>query len=237
MRDRLVLGYHDVSDSAGYERTVVKAALRAQVVSLRHRGYVGTTFSRAMHAPAAGRWLAVTFDDGERGVFEHAFPALAEVGVPGTAFVSVGHVGTPGMLGWPDLAVLADAGWEIGSHTMTHRRLTELEDVELDEELRSSRKAIEDTLGQPCHSIAYPYGDVDSRVRASAAAAGFTAGCTTGGRPRDDILCWPRVGVHGSDNLLVFRLKSSRFGRMLRRTPLRAPLERVGRTARVLKSG
>ncbi len=237
MRDRLVLGYHDVSDSAGYERTVMKAALREQLVSLMHRGYVGTTFSRAMRAPTASRSLAVTFDDGELGVLEHAFPAMTELGVPGTAFVSVAHVGTPGMLSWDDLATLSEAGWEVGSHTMTHRRLTELDDVELDEELRSSRKAIEDALGQPCRSIAYPYSDVDSRVRASAAAVGFTAGCTTGGRPRDDVLCWPRVGVHGSDNLLVFRLKSSRFGRMLRRTPLRAPLESVGRAARALKTG
>ena len=232
-----MLGYHDVSDSVGYERTVTQAALRTQVVSVMHRGYVGTTFSRAMHAPAAYRSLAVTFDDGERGVFDHAFPALAQLGVPGTAFVSVAHVGTAGMLSWDDLAALSEAGWEIGSHTMTHRRLTELDAVELDEELRSSRETIEDALGRPCRSIAYPYGDVDSRVRASAAAAGFTAGCTTGGRPRDDILCWPRVGVHGSDNLLVFRLKSSRFGRMLRRTPLRVPLESAGRAARVLQSG
>ena len=80
----------------GTERTVVKAALRAQVVALINRGYVSTTFSRAMHAPAASRWLAVTFDDGERGVFDHAFPTMAELGVPGTAFVSVAHVGAPG---------------------------------------------------------------------------------------------------------------------------------------------
>ena len=234
MQDRLVLGYHAVSDLSTSPLTVTRAALRRQVAELVGRGYVGTTFNRAVLGPASQRCLAVTFDDGESNVIQHAAPVLAELGVPGTVFVPVSPVGSPGLLGWEDLAALSEAGWEVGSHTLSHARLTDLDDASLRRELRDSRLTIEDMLGRPCRSIAYPYGDSDPRVRAAAAAAGYTAGCTTDGTTSADALRWPRVGVHGNDGHVLFRLKTSRFGRVLRGTPLSASFERAGRAVRTL---
>ena len=167
-------------------------------------------------------------------MLEHAFAVLSELGIPGTVFVPVGAVGGPGLLDWDELACLADAGWEIGSHSLTHVCLTHLDDDTLDIELLSSREAIENRLGQMCRSIAYPYGASDERVRAAAARAGYTAGCTTGGTLRADALGWPRVGVHGNDGSVLFRLKTSRLGRSLRGTPLRGPCDRAGRAIRRL---
>ena len=166
-------------------------------------------------------------------MLEHALPVLAGLGLPGTVFAAVGPVGAPGHLDWSDLSVLAEAGWEIGSHTVTHARLVELDDAGLDQELRDSREAIEERLGRPCRSIAYPYGDTDARVRAAAARAGFTAGCTSEGTLRGDPLDWPRVGVNGDDGLLAFRLKTSLLGRALRGSALDAPLERARRSLQV----
>lgn len=232
VRDRLVLGYHAVSDASSSLLTVRRAELRRQVAELVGRGYAGATFNRAVLDSSPRRRLAVTFDDGERNVLEHGLPVLTELGVPGTVFVVTSLVGAPGALGWDDLETLAEAGWEVGSHTSTHALLTELDEAAIDAEMRSSREAIEDMLGRPCRSIAYPYGSADSRVRAAAARAGFTAGCTTAGTLRDDALCWPRVGVHGHDGRILFRLKTSRLGRVLRSTPLSTPLERTGRKVR-----
>lgn len=237
MRDRLVLGYHAVSNVSASPLTVTRAALRWQVANLTRRGYVGTTFNRAVLARPSTRCLAVTFDDGESNVIEHAFPVLSELGVPGTVFVPVMPVGTPGLLGWQDLEALAEAGWEIGSHTLSHARLTDLDDRLLGDELRGSREAIEDTLGVPCRSLAYPYSAADERVRVAAARAGYTAACTTGGTLRADALSWPRVGVDGHDGRTLFWLKTSRVGRALRDTPLGAPLERTGRLGRSLARG
>lgn len=232
MPDRLVLGYHAVSDASVSRQTVKTDALRRQVSDLVGRGYVGVTFNRVVLEPSAQRRLAVTFDDGERCVLEHALPVLAELGVPGTVFVVVATIGAPGLLDWEDLEVLAAAGWEVGSHTVTHARLAELDDASVDEELLSSRHAIEDRLGRPCRSIAYPYGESNERIRAAAARAGYTAGCTTDGTLRTEALGWSRVGVDGRDRHLLFRLKTSRLGRALRATSLRTPLDRSGRLLR-----
>jgi peptidoglycan/xylan/chitin deacetylase (PgdA/CDA1 family) len=230
--DRLVLGYHAVSDVTASRQVVSQEALRNQVSQLLARGYVAATFSEAVTDPALERVFALTFDDGERNVLEHGFPVLRELGVPATVFVPTGTVGAPGVLGWDDLALLTGEGWEIGSHGVSHARLTALDEGSLEAELVASRRAIETRLGTACRSIAYPYGDADDRVRAAAARAGYTAGCTTGGTLGADVLGWPRVGVHGSDDRFLFRLKTSRAGRLLRGTPLRATLDRAGRRAR-----
>ena len=145
-----------------------------------------------------------------------------------------GRSAGPEQLDWDELACLADAGWEIGSHSLSHARLTHLDDDALDRELRSSREAIENRLDRPCRSIAYPYGASDERVRAAAARAGYTAGCTTGGTLRADVLGWPRVGVDGNDGSVLFRLKTSKLGRSLRGTPLRDPCDHAGRVIRRL---
>ena len=90
VRDRLVLGYHGVSDAVSSQLIVSTAALRRQLVNLLDSGYVGMTFNRAVLHPSASLRLAVTFDDGERSVLEHAFPVLSELGIPGSVFVPVG---------------------------------------------------------------------------------------------------------------------------------------------------
>ena len=109
---------------------------------------------------------------------------------------------------------LAAAGWEVGSHTCSHPRLTELGDEQLDRELSASKQA----LGPDCRSIAYPYGDVDARVIAAARRAGYEAAAALPKRfGSKDPLDWPRVGVYHADDLRRFKLKVSRITRLIRR--------------------
>src|SRR5439155_25811028 len=79
-------------------------------------------------------------------------------------------------LSWDQLRHLADDGWEVGSHTRSHPRLPELDDVALAEELAASRTRCEERLGRACPSIAYPYGAVDERVVDAAGRAGYRFG-------------------------------------------------------------
>jgi peptidoglycan/xylan/chitin deacetylase (PgdA/CDA1 family) len=133
------------------------------------------------------------------------------------------HAGELHALDWDQLRELQGSGWEIGSHSDTHRRLTAIDDELLATELRDSRQRIEEELGSACRTLAYPYGAHDSRVRAAARAAGYqaAAGIRPGGR---DPFCWPRIGVYPADQSWRFRLKASpwlmrvrgsRFGQVL----------------------
>lgn len=226
-RDVLVLAYHALSDDWDAVTTVTPAQFRAQLERLLAAGYVGTTFSRAVTAPPPGNVLAVTFDDAHRSVMTVAFPLLRDLGLPATVFAPTDWVGTGTPTGWPgfeadaagphaqelvcldwdELGTLAEAGWEVGSHTCSHPRLTTLDDDALADELTRSRAVIEERLGRPCTSIAYPYSDHDGRVVAATAAAGYALAATIpvgGARPLP--LRWPRVGVFRTDSPRRFAL-------------------------------
>lgn len=225
--DLLALCYHGVRPRPVSHRDVTPPTLRRQLELLLERGYRGCTFHDAIGARGRGRILAVTFDDGDGSVFEHAYPVLADLGVPATVFVAPDAVGASGGVTWDELDELARAGWEIGSHTNSHPVLTDLEDGELGAELRESKERVEVQLGRPCLSLAYPFGKADERVIRATARAGYAAACVVSGAlAADTPLAWPRVGVGAADGMLVFRMKiappirrfrGSRLGRAISR--------------------
>jgi peptidoglycan/xylan/chitin deacetylase (PgdA/CDA1 family) len=136
-------------------------------------------------------------------------------------------------LSWDVLRRLDEEGWEFGSHACSHPYLTRLGQAELERELVESRRRIEQELGRPCRSVAYPYGDYDERVVSAAAAAGYLAGCTVPRRlTRAVPLAWPRVGVYHGNGRNAFRAKVSPVGRSLRRTPAWGAVDRALRTVR-----
>jgi peptidoglycan/xylan/chitin deacetylase (PgdA/CDA1 family) len=237
-RDVLVLGYHALSATWEDPLAVAPRALRTQVAGLLRDGYVATTFTRAVLDPPAPRTLAVTFDDACASVLARAWPVLSALGVPATVFAPSGWVGRPEpmrwdgiersadgpdghelrCLDWPGLRALHADGWEVGSHTVDHPRLTALDDDELTGQLTASRAALEAGLGAPVRSVAYPYGAVDGRVAARAAAAGYAAGAGLPAVPHAPrVLDWPRVGVYRRDDPRRFRTKSAPGVRRARR--------------------
>jgi peptidoglycan/xylan/chitin deacetylase (PgdA/CDA1 family) len=237
MNKALILGYHAVSDRWPSEFSVTPPRLTEQLEFLLGRGLQPMTFGDVMRAPSGSGAFAITFDDGFRSVVRRALPLLSELGVPATVFAVTEFVGSkrppawPGLeewlgtpfeselesLSWDELEQLAAAGWEIGSHSRSHPALTELDDASLLRELRGSREDVEQRLGRPCFSLAYPFGDVDDRVVRAAREAGYEAAATFGGRFHAwEPLRSPRVAVLRSDSLFRFRLKASPRTRWLR---------------------
>jgi peptidoglycan/xylan/chitin deacetylase (PgdA/CDA1 family) len=78
---------------------------------------------------------------------------------------SVQEPGENGVLTWDGLKMLADRGFEISSHTITHPRLAVLDEANLVYELEKSQEDILSHLG-PKHTftIECPYGTEDARV-------------------------------------------------------------------------
>ena len=235
MRDRLVLCYHAVSPDWPATLAISPERLREQVGFLLGRGYEAATFAELVRGEGSDRALAVTFDDGYRSVLELGLPVLSELGVPATIFVPTDFVGSPAPMRWPgidhwspgpheaelrclnweQLRRLHEAGWEVGSHSRSHPRLTELDDQSLAAELTDSREACERELGVPCMTLAYPYGDNDPRVQRAAREAGYEAAASLSpGMER--AYCWPRVGVYPVDEMRRFRIKTASAVRRFR---------------------
>ena len=73
------------------------------------------------------------------------------------------------------------AGHEIGAHTLTHPRLTQVPPARAREEIRASKRKLEDTFGLPIRHFCYPFGDHDDRVVELVREAGYATACLTSG--------------------------------------------------------
>lgn len=97
-----------------------------------------------------------------------------------------------------DLIGLHERGHEIGSHTVTHPLLPELDQAALECEVEGARDALDAWLGTSVPGFCYPNGDCDERVVAAVSRAGHRHACTTRDgihHPGDDPLQIRRVDV------------------------------------------
>jgi peptidoglycan/xylan/chitin deacetylase (PgdA/CDA1 family) len=231
----LVLAYHAITPRWKNPLALHPARFEAQVRKLDALGYRGVTFTSATIAPPAEPAVVITFDDAFNSVAEFAAAILAERGWPATVFpvTTAVDAGEPmnwlatapeernddlRPLSWDQLAELRDAGWEIGSHSRTHRLLLDLSDEELTRETEESRREIVQRLGS-CTSFSYPWGVLDERVVAAARRAGYLAASGLAGRfHHHNPLAVPRFAISSTDHELRFRLKTSATLSMVRST-------------------
>jgi len=156
----------------------------------------------------------LTFDDGYASLADYAYPVLADLGFTATTFLITDYIGKANTwdarytwtrlphLDWNTIERWRARGFEFASHGATHRRLTWLDDAELDAELRRSREALRARLGaDAARAMAYPFGAVNGRIMQRARDAGYELGFGSvrrteegGGDPlnraRVPVYCW-----------------------------------------------
>ena len=217
----------DVTGTNHRNLRVRPAAFRRQMNYLKRRGYQTIHLSEWVdHVvndhPVPPRPIVVTFDDGCRDSLFLAAQILDELGFTATVFMVSDRIGQTNiwdapkgepqfpLLGLNELRQLTVAGWEIGSHTRTHADLPTLSDEELAEELTGSKTKLEELLGQSVDSVAYPYGNLDSRVPDAARRAGYRCALSTRhgkNTEADDLFAMKRIIIKRRNNLLDFYLK------------------------------
>jgi peptidoglycan/xylan/chitin deacetylase (PgdA/CDA1 family) len=116
----------------------------------------------------------ITFDDGHADVYQHAYPILEQYGFSAAMYVVANRAGVPGFLSVDEMKQLTHSGWEIGSHTMSHADLAELNDQDLEAELTDARQLLEASLGVAINSLAYPFGSFSPDAARAAVGAGYT---------------------------------------------------------------
>ena len=98
-----------------------------------------------------------------------------------------------------------------GSHTITHRPLSELDENTVRQELTTSKQQIETQLGHSIHFIAYPEGKYNTMVERETKAAGYAGAFTVNaGRLHagDDPYALNRVAIfEGNNSFTHFRIR------------------------------
>jgi peptidoglycan/xylan/chitin deacetylase (PgdA/CDA1 family) len=140
-------------------------------------------FAAALDAISDRVDVALSFDDGNSSDLEVALPELRARGLSATFFVVAGRVGLPGFLSADDVRALLHEGMLVGNHGMLHRPWRSLEDPELQQELSSARRQLQDIIGGPVTQAAIPFGSYDRRVLGALRRNGYERVYSSDGGP------------------------------------------------------
>ena len=220
-----VLAYHQVSDGFDWSITRQKVGqFERGMRFLKGQGYrvVGLKEAAGSEEGTGGKRMALTFDDACQGVHQNAFPILQRLGFTACVFVVTGYVGKQSEwdygwgrnkrrhLSWEQIGEMAQAGFEIGSHTVNHPDLTRIPKRFVEYELRASKEMLEDKLGRRVDLLSYPFGRFNRYVEQEAKRLGYAGAYTLHSR-RSRRTANPfsqaRRGVYLLDSPLSLRIK------------------------------
>ncbi len=217
----LILAYHSIGGRSGFS---VPVDVFAEQMALLAQRFTVVPISELRPARGNGRrdhnLASITFDDGYRDNFEQALPILERRGLRASFFLATGFLGRSfrswaadhPMMSDEQVQRLASLGHEIGAHSVTHRKLTELPADVVRRETADSKALLEDLTGGPVVSFAYPKGAYDDAVKRAVADAGFSAALTVREGVLEDAPDWlalPRLTVHDGLSLKAFAAKLS----------------------------
>lgn len=204
-----ILMYHSVGDG-GDPLTVAPQELDAQLDFLRSAGFETITLREVLDAQDGRGKLprhpvVLTFDDGYEDVATEVLPRLLLRGQKATFFIVSGFCardastrftqGHRRYLVWPEVRALDEAGMEIGSHSVTHRKLSGLKKAELRAEIEHSRAMLQTYVRQPVDFFAYPYNSQMPWVRRVVEKAGYR-GAVVGAHGNTDRFTLQRLTMH-----------------------------------------
>jgi peptidoglycan/xylan/chitin deacetylase (PgdA/CDA1 family) len=227
-----VLMYHSISDDTEdvhpyYQTTTSPQVFAEHMRFLSENRYSVISLGELVSAMRQGRSLSdcvvITFDDGFRDFYRHAFPVLQRYGFSATMFLPTDYIGETERLfqrracmTWSEVRELHRAGMRFGSHTVTHPQLRSTTSKEREHELRHSKRVIEDRLGTSVESFSYPFAfpeqsrDFTQELRAELEKCGYRNGVSTviGRATADhDQLFLKRLPVNSHDDILLFKAK------------------------------
>jgi peptidoglycan/xylan/chitin deacetylase (PgdA/CDA1 family) len=207
-----ILLYHHIGYSQDESAYYVSPyAFEQQMYLLRAWGYQTIPVELMVRAIKGGALLPpkpiiLTFDDGSESVFTAAHPIMQKYNFTGTAYIVHSYIGIAHYMNVNQIRELHAAGWEIGSHSLSHVDLTERADRQR-EEVIESRRRLESSLGVPILSFAYPFGAYNADSIQFARQAGYIAALGLGNETlqgNKNLYYLYRMNIQGSYDLGTF---------------------------------
>jgi peptidoglycan/xylan/chitin deacetylase (PgdA/CDA1 family) len=220
-----VLMYHSISrPEVDYDPLCTSPErFEAQMLYLKRHDLRGVSTRELYLALSAGEatgLVGVTFDDGYEDFLDAAIPILERLGFSATVFVVAGMLGSENtwehtggsrpqlkLLGADGVREVSERGMEIGSHSVTHPRLSGLDSESLIREVEDSRQMLSEIVNAPVEGFSYPFGAVDGPAVRAARKAGYVYAVATKKQVEGGLHDWPRTYVGEKDSPLRFGVK------------------------------
>ncbi len=133
--------------------------------------------------------IVITFDDGYKSIQTNALPILKEFGFTATLFVNIyflekkipkeSYWSDWQTLNWKEIIQLHESDIHIGSHALTHRKLTKVSEKDLQKEVIGSKEIIEQNIGEKIFAFSYPHGAFNHKIKNTLKANNFRCACSS----------------------------------------------------------
>ncbi|MFH1359937.1 MAG: polysaccharide deacetylase family protein [Candidatus Omnitrophota bacterium] len=129
--------------------------------------------------PLSRKSVVITFDDGYRDNYTHAFKVLKKYNFPATIFVAVDQIGDDDKLTWEQILEMEKNGIDIGSHTLDQTYLPSVSLAEQERQIKLSKEILEKKLGHLVCCFAYPSGGFTETIKKIVQKSGYRGACAT----------------------------------------------------------
>jgi peptidoglycan/xylan/chitin deacetylase (PgdA/CDA1 family) len=208
-----ILLYHHIGYSLKEEQVyyVSPEAFEQQMNLLYQWGYKTISIELLARAINQGTELPpqpiiLTFDDGSETTYTTALPIMQRYGFTGVSYIVYNYVGLTHYMTADQIRALHAAGWDIGSHSLSHRDLT-MHPERQESEIVQSRQRLESLLGGPVLSFAYPFGAYNDDSLHYVNFAGYIAAMGLGNKSlqgNKNLFYLSRQPVNGTEDLRTF---------------------------------
>jgi peptidoglycan/xylan/chitin deacetylase (PgdA/CDA1 family) len=180
-----VICYHSIGEDPSGKNPIIISVekFRQHLQTIKDDGYTTLTMAQLSDyvlrdKPIPEKSVVLTFDDGYIDNYTNVFPILKEFNMNATIFVISTYLDGVFYMTPNQVKEMSDYGIDIESHTVTHRRLSELSYEEQLNELKKSKDTIEGITGKPIIAIAYPEGKFNEDTKKAMMEAGYSMGFT-----------------------------------------------------------
>lgn len=217
MQSTKILMYHNITDAPINRFDVRVDSFAKQMEFLFKNKYEIVSLDEATgeigRNKINGRNVAITIDDGKRGVYEHAYAILKYYGFKATVFLIsdlLSNSKNNGYLTVTQIKEMQSYGISFGSHSCSHKILTELPDERLRIEICDSKAKIEEITGNEVKFFSYPGGFYNENIERVVKTCGYAAACSTimyGSNGIKDLYRLKRLWIMSNDSLTDFKMK------------------------------
>lgn len=203
-----VLAYHKVDDRFELGLTNVRpGSFLRQIEAVVANGYM---LASDWWSPGSDKSVCLTFDDGYDCFRRNVVPLLSRLGASAAVFIITDFIGKTNSwdvklsfrpfrhMDGEEIQEIVGLGFEVGSHSCTHRDLTRLSNDALKRELDESKKRLEDLTGTEVDAFSFPFGRHNRRTVEAAFDAGYRRLFGLGSASGEGVI--PRLPVYRIDS-------------------------------------
>lgn len=202
-----IFAYHKINCIDSDSLTVNTAMFLRQLDYIEDKGF--NFVSPTKLDIESKRGVLLTFDDGYKDNYRVVYPLLKARGIQAIVFITYDFIGKEEMLNLEELRIISEDNFVIGSHTLSHPRLSTLSREEAKKEIFESKQRLAKLLNREIEYFSYPYGDLNREVVGLVMEAGYKAAFVTSRKygMRNSAFTLMRYDISRYNYFPVFKLR------------------------------